>query len=339
MKTRILFSLLIALILLGCDSKPDEFIPNDYRYILKGNCSYVEAVSGNTITTNANISIKIRYKNSNEVLPIGSTSSVTGSSYEFGPLKPETYIITAEYLDNTSMILYRTEEEVSIVEKSVIKDLVLQGSANTVFLKGSITYTNIITGMPTAITSGLTGTITSVDDMILLPNNGNASVNGNTYTFGPLLSKRYELKFSYTDSYGQKYSDRDTVDLNTSTGPLIFKDYQLTWEPSTVLITTVTDSLNNPVAGTEVYLYNNYLFLKQYKANASAAIANSVTNSNGIAIFTNLNPIRHFRYALKKIGNDTLSNFDTTFVPSSELPLIQNQINYRTDIVKYAKPH
>jgi hypothetical protein len=338
MKTKLIYFILLALSLASC-KKEDSYEYNENKFLIKGNCSYTEAVTGNAITTNTNISIKIKYKDTDKVLPGTLNAAVTSNAFEFAPLKAGTYIITAEYLDNATMIFYRAEEEVTVTDQSLIKNLVLAGSPNTIFIKGSIAYTNTITGLPTPITSGLTGSITSIDDNIQLPNNGSASINGNTYTFGPLLSKRYELKFSYTDSYGQTYSDRDTLDLSTLTGPLIFKNYQLTWQPSTILITTVTDSLNNPIAGTEVYLYNNYLFLKQYKANASAAVANSVTNNNGVAIFTNLNPIRHFRYAFKTLGNDTLTNFDTTFVSSSELPLIMNQVNYRTDIIKYGNPH
>lgn len=327
--------MILVLYFTSCKKK-DVYTESDNKYFIKGSCYYTDAITGTAITTNTNITIKIKYKDSNEVLPAGLNVSKTGSSFEFAPLKEGAYIITAEYLDNASMILYRKVQEVVITDKSLISDIELLGSPNTIFIKGSIVYTNTITGISTPITTGLTGTITSVDDIIQLPNNGSASISSNAYTFGPLLSKRYELKFSYTDSYGQKYSKRDTIDLNTFTGPLVFKNYQLVWEPSTVLITAVTDSLNNPIAGAEVYLYNNYLFLTQYKANPSAAISNAITNANGIAVFTNVNPIKNFRYVLKKIANDTLTNFDTNFVPASELPLILNQVNHRTDIVKYS---
>lgn len=326
-----LATILMMTLLVACKK---EVVESPYKYIIKGSCQYIEAVSGNIISNNSSISIKIKYKDNNEVLPVGFNSKITGNSYEFGPLKPGDYIITAEYLDNATSIFYIVEQLVTINNTSLIQDLTLKGSPNTLFIKGGVTYPDLFTNVQTSINSGLIAKLKCIDEVIQLPNNGDATVMANNFSIGPLISKKYELTLNFTDAYGLVYSKVDTLDLNSLTGPIIYKNYSLSRKPNTILIATITDSLNNSISNAKAFLYNNYNFLTQYKDNATTSIANGISNSQGKVVFTNLTAVPHFIYAAKIFGSDTLNSYDPSFNSNSQPSLISNQINYLQVIIK-----
>lgn len=296
---------------------------------LKGSCYYIDAINGKAIYKNAKIKITIKNINSNENFIEGFVSESIGYNFNFSPIKAGNYIILAEYFDSTSSILYSFNKTFNVEDNLDLGEIELKGSSTTIFIKGEITYPDLLTGKQTKTQAGLVAKISSFNESIELVNNGNANMIENRYSFGPLDTRKYRMLFSYNDKFGINYTKEEIISIDSLTSPITFKNLMLNRELSTLLIANVADTFDNPVSNVKVFLYDNYILLKKYKDNSEVALASAITNNDGQAVFINLKPVKYYIYAMKGLPNDTLTNSIDSLTFTSVNPLLINQINLK----------
>lgn len=235
----------------------------------------------------------------------------------------------AEYFDSTSSILYSFNKTFNVEDNLDLGEIELKGSSTTIFIKGEITYPDLLTGKQTKTQAGLVAKISSFNESIELVNNGNANMIENRYSFGPLDTRKYRMLFSYNDKFGINYTKEEIISIDSLTSPITFKNLMLNRELSTLLIANVADTFDNPVSNVKVFLYDNYILLKKYKDNSEVALASAITNNDGQAVFINLKPVKYYIYAMKGLPNDTLTNSIDSLTFTSVNPLLINQINLK----------
>lgn len=329
-KLNILFPILV-LSVMSCD-KVDPKYPaqNPARFVVRGACQYTDVMSGKLINDNSKIDVSLIYFNSAQQLEPGVKASSTGANFEFGPLPVGNYTLRAEYFDSASSIYYSNDKAFRL-DTSVIQNINLLPSKDANFIKGSVTYRDLFSGKETAILKGLEVTLESYDDLVEIPNGGQATVNGGSYSIGPLPAKTYKISYHYTDNYGLHYNSIEQLSSGSLSGALLKKDIILEHDPNTILIATLVDSLSNPIPYANAFLYSNYTFLKTYKDTPGASLSQTICDSKGRAVFIGLDPRAYYVYGTKLIGDDTLNSLKNNY---SNLSLLMNSVNSQQIVLR-----
>lgn len=124
-------------IVLGCDSNTDLQNTNFEVGTISGDISYLDLLTNLEVTDNESISIELRSIGDTPVsIPSGVSTMVTGSSFEFGPLNFGTYEISAELIDSTTGVIYRSIGSIDITSEDNFRivDLTLTPIDQTIIL-------------------------------------------------------------------------------------------------------------------------------------------------------------------------------------------------------------
>lgn len=182
-------------------------------------------------------------------------------------------------------------------------------------IRGIVVYRNIVTGTQDTA-KNVTLKVYPDDEpgnfIDLKSSNGTFDIpylnEGRTYKIDGTLNNNIgnaATQVTYTGSLkidfrGGAFVDQQKLELTQTT------------TTTTALVIEVKDKGGAPQVGAQVCLFTDTTLLRRNRFSCAGNIATGTTNSNGVAIFTNLQAIRYYASAYKQAGQDTLFNSSIT---------------------------